>query len=142
MERSCVTSPVLPRINVLRLVALLWLCLLGTQAPAEEIKSPNANLTLTFALQPGGVPTYRVTYKGRDVILTSKLGLELKNAPALTSGFSVTDSKTTTFDETWQPVTDTWHETLEDAKHQAEFEYEGVASTWLCPASSEDAAAD
>jgi len=83
---------------------MLWLCLLGMQAAAEEIKSPNANLTLTFTLQPGGVPTYSVTYKGRDVILSSKLGLELKNAPALTNGFSVTDSKTTTFDQTWQPV--------------------------------------
>ena len=117
MERSCVTSPVLPRINVLRLVALLWLCLLGTQAPAEEIKSPNANLTLTFALQPGGVPTYRVTYKGRDVILPSKLGVELKNAPALTNGFSVTDSKTTTFDETWQPV---WGEVKNIRNHYNE----------------------
>ena len=110
-------SRVLPRINVLRLAALLWLCLLGIQAAAEEIKSPNANLTLTFALQPGGVPTYSVTYKGRDVILSSKLGLELKNAPALTSDFSVTDSKTTTFDETWQPV---WGEVKNIRNHYNE----------------------
>lgn len=26
---------------------------------------------------------------------------------------------------------DTWHETVEDAKHQAEFEYEGEAGDWL-----------
>ncbi len=110
-------SRVLPRINLLRLAALLWLCLLGIQAAAEEIKSPNANLTLTFALQPGGVPTYRVTYKGRDVILSSKLGLELKNAPALTNGFSLTDSKTTTFDETWQPV---WGEVKNIRNHYNE----------------------
>ena len=37
-------------------------------------------------------------------------------------------------DENWQSITDTWHETLEDAKHQAEFEYAGVSSTWVCPA--------
>jgi glucan 1,4-alpha-glucosidase len=110
-------SWVLPRINVLRLVAMLWLCLLGMQAAAEEIKSPNANLTLTFTLQPGGVPTYSVTYKGRDVILSSKLGLELKNAPALTIGFSVTDSKTTTFDQTWQPV---WGEVKNIRNHYNE----------------------
>ena len=110
-------SRVLPRINLLRLAALLWLCLLGIQVAGEEIKSPNANLTLTFTLQPGGVPTYRVTYKGRDVILSSKLGLELKNAPALTNGFSVTDSKTTTFDETWQPV---WGEVKNIRNHYNE----------------------
>jgi hypothetical protein len=30
----------------------------------------------------------------------------------------------------WGSVTDTWHETLEEAKEQAEFEYEGVSATW------------
>jgi len=39
-------------------------------------------------------------------------------------------------DEDWQSVTDTWHQTLEDAKDQAEFEYEGVSSTWISAVSS------
>jgi hypothetical protein len=39
-------------------------------------------------------------------------------------------------DENWQSVTDTWHETLEDAKYQAEFEYEGVSGTWVSAAST------
>jgi hypothetical protein len=30
----------------------------------------------------------------------------------------------------WQVVTDTWHETVEDARDQAEFEYTGVSDTW------------
>jgi hypothetical protein len=34
-------------------------------------------------------------------------------------------------DENWNSVTDTWHQTLENAKHQAEFEYEGVSNTWI-----------
>jgi hypothetical protein len=33
-------------------------------------------------------------------------------------------------DENWGTLTDTWHETLEDAKAQAEFEYVGVNGTW------------
>jgi hypothetical protein len=33
-------------------------------------------------------------------------------------------------DEEWRVVTDTWQETLEDAKSQAEFEYEGVSESW------------
>jgi hypothetical protein len=33
-------------------------------------------------------------------------------------------------DENWKTVTDTWHETVEAAKKQAEFEYEGVSATW------------
>ncbi|MBC6988396.1 glycoside hydrolase family 97 protein [Hymenobacter sp. BT491] len=83
---------------------LLYLCALSVLAQAQEVKSPNAQLTLRFALQNGGVPTYRLTYKGRDVIKPSKLGFELKNAPALTSGFAVADSKQRSFDESWQPV--------------------------------------
>jgi len=33
-------------------------------------------------------------------------------------------------DPEWNTVTDTWHESLEDALEQAEFEYEGVSETW------------
>ncbi len=34
------------------------------------------------------------------------------------------------WDAQWNVVTDTWHATLEEALHQAEFEYEGVSTTW------------
>ncbi len=33
-------------------------------------------------------------------------------------------------DEGWSSVTDAWHQSIEKAKEQAEFEYEGVSSTW------------
>jgi|SRR6266446_2960332 len=33
-------------------------------------------------------------------------------------------------DGDWNVVTDTWHQSLDDAKEQAEFEYEGVSKTW------------
>ena len=87
-----------------RLLALCCLALLWNTAQAQTIKSPNGQLTLQFALQGDGVPTYHLTYKGRDVIKTSKLGLELKDTPSLISGFAVADTKQRTFDESWQPV--------------------------------------
>ncbi len=34
-------------------------------------------------------------------------------------------------DPDWQSLTDTWHQTLEEAQQQAEFEYEGVSKTWV-----------
>ena len=34
-------------------------------------------------------------------------------------------------DADWTEVTDTWHASIEDAKHQAEFEYEGSSKTWI-----------
>lgn len=33
-------------------------------------------------------------------------------------------------DSQWQTVTETWHETIEDALGQAEFEYEGITANW------------
>jgi len=45
-------------------------------------------------------------------------------------------------DENWDQVTDTWHQTLEDAQHQAEFEYEGVSKTWVYPTYDGAPAAD
>ena len=33
-------------------------------------------------------------------------------------------------DDNWEPVTDTWHENVQDAKEQAEFEYSGTQESW------------
>ncbi len=33
-------------------------------------------------------------------------------------------------DGQWRPIADTWHATVEEAKRQAEVEYEGVSGTW------------
>jgi len=33
-------------------------------------------------------------------------------------------------DQDWNVVTDTWHQSLSEAKEQAEYEYEGVSETW------------
>jgi glucan 1,4-alpha-glucosidase len=104
-------------LSVFRFLVAVLVFVLGIHVAAQEIKSPNTNLTLTFALQPGGVPGYSLTYKGRPVMKESKLGLELKNAPALMDGFTVTDSKTSTFDETWQPV---WGEVRNIRNHYNE----------------------
>jgi hypothetical protein len=34
-------------------------------------------------------------------------------------------------DADWQSVTDSWHQTFDGAKKQAEFEYEGDNDTWV-----------
>ncbi len=34
-------------------------------------------------------------------------------------------------DARWDPVTDTWHATLDDALEQAEFEHAGTSGTWI-----------
>lgn len=86
-------------------------------AAAQTIKSPDGKLSLTFSLTGNGVPTYSMTYKNKAVIKPSHLGLELaKNKHAskgfnetdLMDGFTIADTKTSSFDETWKPV---WGET-------------------------------
>jgi hypothetical protein len=80
---------------------------------------------MKFSLQDNGIPTYALTYKGKQVIKPSKLGFELitKGAATASGGsdanmeqkavnlqgslhdnFTVTDTKTATFNETWNPV--------------------------------------
>ncbi|MFH6767531.1 glycoside hydrolase family 97 protein [Gaetbulibacter aquiaggeris] len=72
---------------------------------SQQLKSPNENLIMSFTLLNDGTPSYSLTYKGKEVIKPSKLGLELKNDKiSLLNGFAMTDSKTSTFDETWTPV--------------------------------------
>jgi len=33
-------------------------------------------------------------------------------------------------DDNWKEFADTWHETIEDAQDQAEYEYAGVSNNW------------
>ena len=74
-------------------------------ANCQQLKSPNGNFTMDFTLQNDGTPSYSLNYKSKVVIKPSKLGLELKNdKKSLLNDFTVIDTKTTSFDETWKPV--------------------------------------
>jgi hypothetical protein len=99
-----------------KVIYLFAFLLLPLVTMAQEIKSPNGMVDLKFYLQ-NGRPTYEMTFKGKSVIKPSHLGLELaKNKHAskgmdetdLMDGFQVSNSKTTSFDEIWNPV---WGET-------------------------------
>ena len=59
-------------------ILLLFLNPPPLTALAQELKSPDGNLSMYFAIQNGGIPVYRLTYKNKEVIKPSKLGLELK----------------------------------------------------------------
>ena len=100
-----------------KMACLLLSLLVSTAATAESITSPNGLLKLNFSLSPKGEPTYELSYKNKVVIKPSKLGLELKNDPGLMAGFTQTDAKTSTFDETWTPV---WGEVKQIRNHYNE----------------------
>ena len=74
-------------------------------AQAQQLKSPEGKFVMEFSLQNDGTPTYNLKYKNKEVVKTSKLGLELKDdKKSLLNDFTVVDTKTATFDETWKPV--------------------------------------
>ena len=92
-------------------------------ASAQEVlRSPDGELELRFSLSDKGEPTYALDYKGRAVVLPSRMGLELRgDAPALEfgaeiqkggygepvslyDGFEQCGAERSEFDETWQPV--------------------------------------
>lgn len=111
------------------------LLLLPLMATAQTVTSPNGNVEVKFSLD-NGRPTYEMTYKGKAVVKPSYLGLELvktKHASKgmeetdLMDGFTVTDTQTSTFDETWKPV---WGQTATIRNH-----YNEMAVTLNQPAS-------
>lgn len=71
---------------------------------AQQVQSPSKDLTLDFSLNNQGEPVYQVTYKGKEVVKPSKLGVSIKDEMALTAGFSITNSVQTTVNESWNPV--------------------------------------
>ena len=84
--------------------AIITLCACAfVQAHAVSTASPDGNVVADFDVV-GGVPTYSVDYKGHHVIMPSRLGLDLDNAPDLLDGFELAGTSTSSFDETWHPV--------------------------------------
>ena len=118
---------------------LIGFCLLCNTLKAQELKSPDGNLTLNFSIAQGGIPTYSLTYKGKAVIKPSTLGLELKDDSdaitnfsdfsvkrinkdkedkvSLLNGFKISNTSTSTADESWQPV---WGEVKNIRNHYNE----------------------
>ena len=90
------------------LYAALFFFMGFQNANSQQLRSPNGNFIMEFALQNDGTPTYNLTYKGKIVVKPSKLGLELKEEKnikkSLLNDFTIIDKKTSSFDETWKPV--------------------------------------
>lgn len=71
---------------------------------AQRISSPSSKITLNFTLTAKGQPSYAVAYKNKAVVLESAMGIKLKEKPALDVNFEIIGSKTTAFNESWEPV--------------------------------------
>lgn len=104
---------------------LLTLTLFPMFALSQTVTSPNGNISVKFSLDDGR-PTYEMAYKQKSVVKPSHLGIELAkdkhaskgmNETDLMNDFTIKDTKTSTFDETWRPV---WGETATIRNHYNE----------------------
>ena len=85
---------------------------------AQELKSPNGNFKMVFALENDGTPTYQLFMNNKEIIKKSKLGLELqKDKKSLLNDFKLVNEVRNTFDETWKTV---WGEETEIRNHYNE----------------------
>src|SRR5215203_5111227 len=87
-----------------KLNLLLVVLLFAVSHYAQNLTSPNGNISLAFKLSAAGEPVYQLSYKGKAVIKESKMGFVLKDQPPLQTGFTIIDTQTAARDESWNPV--------------------------------------
>ncbi|PWU11859.1 MAG: hypothetical protein C5B50_22640 [Verrucomicrobia bacterium] len=92
-------------------------------APPDELDG--AKVICFVVVTPAVKPTAATTHRRDGQVLQPARGLAICQYPG--------DSACYLFycDENWAVRTDTFHLTSEDAKSQAEFEYEGIRKYWI-----------
>ena len=112
-DRSCkklqMTGPAIFRYKMLlhplsSCLAMLVFSGFATACQTLELASPDGHVAVGFSIDDDGRLSYGVSYRGKPVLVESRLGLALRDAPALDSGFCVVNSVRATHDETWKPV--------------------------------------
>jgi glucan 1,4-alpha-glucosidase len=73
-----------------------------SQKTAVQVSSPDGDLEVEFYLNETGQPVYQVAFQGEPVIDSSTLGFALQDAPALRDNFKVLNSRSRSYDKTWE----------------------------------------
>ncbi len=69
----------------------------------QMIVSPNKSLCATLNLTSDGALSYRLDYKGKPILLDSKLGFTATGLAPLTTGFSLVKETRGAVSQTWRP---------------------------------------
>jgi hypothetical protein len=91
--------------------------LFAQPTPATSLHSPDGRVSVALRVDEAGTPRYSVSLGGRPVVLDSRLGLELRDAPPLVTGFEIERVDTSSADDTWEPV---WGEVKRIRNHYNE----------------------
>jgi hypothetical protein len=101
-----------------KLTALLVALFLLFAVQGQQLRSPDGHFRLDFSLNSQGSPRYQLSYKGREIIKPSALGLALKaDSFSLLDGFVIADSTRNSVNTSWTPV---WGEVRTVTNHYNE----------------------
>ena len=81
---------------------LLLIACSKKETVTSEVSSPSENISIAFFLDTQGAPHYLVKHNNTLVIDTSSMGFDFKDQPSLQKGLKVVDTKTSSFNETWE----------------------------------------
>jgi len=88
--------------KMLWLLSLLTLVACSEETRLQTVASPDGQIQVNFFLLENGQPGYVVWKNDQLLMDTSRLGFDLRNAPALHDGFEVIHTENTSFSETWE----------------------------------------
>lgn len=100
-----------------KMYILLFTLLTYFGVAAQQLSSPDGDVIMEFSLNSDGTPVYQIAFKNKAAVKSSNLGFTLKESENLDSGFTLVDSETSAFDDTWKPV---WGEESEIRNHYKE----------------------
>ncbi|MDD2961087.1 MAG: glycoside hydrolase family 97 protein [Muribaculaceae bacterium] len=85
-------------------ISLIFGLVATVQLNAQTLKSPDGNVAIKFDIIENGTPSYTLSYKDKEVMKPSRLGLILDSNGSLTEGFKLIGEERSSKDETWKPV--------------------------------------
>jgi alpha-glucosidase len=75
----------------------------ASDAAEQQLESPDKAVSATLSLSPAGELTYRVDYRGKPLILPSKLGFTTEDKADLTTGYTFVSAERVSVNKTWKP---------------------------------------
>jgi alpha-glucosidase len=115
-------APRLRRALLLALALLVASSSAAAGAAREQVESPDENVRIEFVMGDDGAPSYRVDFRGRPMILESRLGFE----PDFYSGFEFVIASRETRRARWEnpfgerrDVPDAYNELRCDLRHES-----------------------
>ncbi len=70
--------------------------------PSATVISPNGAIAMRVKTDTNGDPSYRVTYRGQEIIRESRLGLRFNQHFGFDTGFGIIGTSETSVDQTWE----------------------------------------